>query len=88
MFPLEPDVKVNVRLFAGLREVLGRGEVTLEVSEGATVGDLQGQLVGEYPAVGAFLPTLVWAVNEDYVAADHQLREGDEIALIPPISGG
>lgn len=81
-------MKVNIRLFAALREVLGRGEVTLNVSEGATVGELQGQLMREYPAVEALLPTLVWAVNEDYVSAEHRLREGDEIALIPPISGG
>lgn len=81
-------MKVDIRLFAALREVLGRGEVTLNVSEGATVGELQGQLMREYPAVEAFLATLVWAVNEDYVSAEHRLREGDEIALIPPISGG
>lgn len=81
-------MKVNIRLFAALREVLGRGEVILNVSEGATVGELQGQLMREYPAVEAFLATLVWAVNEDYVSAEHRLREGDEIALIPPISGG
>ena len=81
-------MKVNIRLFAALREVLGRGEVTLNVSEGATVGELQGQLMREYPAVEAFLATLVWAVNEDYVSAEHRVREGDEIALIPPISGG
>lgn len=81
-------MKVNVRLFAGLREVVGRGEVTLDVFEGATVGELEGRLVREYPAVEAFLPTLVWAVNEEYVRSEHRLREGDEIALIPPISGG
>jgi len=81
-------VKVKVRLFAALRELVGEREVTLELSEGATVGDLRDRLVEEHPIIGTLLPTLVWAVNEEYVASDQQVRDGDEVALIPPISGG
>jgi len=81
-------VKIKVRLFAALHELLGQREVTLEVSEGATIDDLRDRLVEEHPVVRKFVPVLVWAVNEEYVPSEHRLRDGDEVALIPPISGG
>jgi molybdopterin converting factor subunit 1 len=81
-------VKVKVRLFAALHELLGQREVTLDLSEGATIDDLRDRLVEEHPIVRTLLPTLVWAVNEEYVPSEHRLRDGDEVALIPPISGG
>lgn len=81
-------MKVKVRLFAALHELLGQREVTLDLSEGATIDDLRDRLVEEHPIVRTLLPTLVWAVNEEYVPSEHRLRDGDEVALIPPISGG
>lgn len=81
-------MKVTVKLFAGIREAIGRGEVTLDLPNQATVADLEDRLSRDFPVVRVFLPTLVWAVNEDYVVRDHALREGDQVALIPPISGG
>ena len=79
---------VTIRLFAGLHDLVGEREVVLELPEGATVSELREQLAGAYPIVTPFLATLVCAVDEEYVPAEHPLREGDEIALIPPISGG
>jgi molybdopterin synthase catalytic subunit len=81
-------MKVSVRLFAGLHDVVGRRELEMELADGATVADLRQQLVSQYPAVGPFMNTLVCAVDEEYVSNDHHLRPGDEVALIPPISGG
>lgn len=81
-------MKIKVKLFAALHELLGQRELTLKLSEGATIGDLRDRLVEEHPIMRTFLPTLVWAVNEEYVLSEHRLREGDEVALIPPISGG
>ena len=81
-------MRVNVRLFAGLHDLLGERLVTLELSEGATVADLREQLGRQYPVVFPFLSTLVCAVDEEYVPPDHLLREGDDVALIPPVSGG
>jgi len=84
----ERAVRVSVRLFAGLHDLVGRREVELELVEGATIADLREQLVGQYPAVTPLMSTLVCAVNEEYVANEHRLSPGDQVALIPPISGG
>lgn len=81
-------MKVHVRLFAGLHDLLGRRQITLELADGATVAELRLQLAREYPVVTPFLSTLVCAVDEEYVPAEHALSEGDDVALIPPVSGG
>ncbi|HZP56891.1 MAG TPA: molybdopterin converting factor subunit 1 [Dehalococcoidia bacterium] len=80
--------KVNVRLFAGLHDLVGRRDVVLDLPAGATIGQLRDQLANEYPVVQPFLTTLVAAVDEEYVPSEHVLREGESVALIPPISGG
>ena len=81
-------MKVNVRLFAGLNELLGQKHVSLELAEGATVVQLRDKLGQEYPAVTPYLTALVCAIDEEYVNSDYALHDGDEVALIPPVSGG
>ena len=81
-------MKVTIHLFAGLSELLGQRHVTLEVAEGATIGLLREELAREYPRVTPFLPSLVCAIDEEFVPPEHALREGDEVAIIPPVSGG
>src|SRR3989304_5072387 len=81
-------MKVQVRLFAGLHDLLGQRQITLELADGATVSDLREQLGRQYPVAFPFLSTLVCAVDEEFVPPDHSLREGDDVALIPPVSGG
>jgi len=76
-------VEVTVRLFAVLRERAGTGEVTLELPDGARVSDALAELGG----LAEGLP-LVMAVNREYAPEDHVLDAGDELALIPPVSGG
>jgi molybdopterin converting factor subunit 1 len=76
-------VRVKVRLFAGLRERAGAGEQELELREGASAGEVWPAIgLGEEPA------GIVYAVNRTYVDRDAPLREGDEVAVIPPVSGG
>ncbi|MEK7693058.1 MAG: molybdopterin converting factor subunit 1, partial [Chloroflexota bacterium] len=79
---------VSVRLFAGLHQLIGERVLELRLPDGATVGQLRDALGAQYPVVQALLPTLVCAVDEDYVTPDHVLRDGDHVALIPPVSGG
>ena len=81
-------MKINVRLFAGLHDLVGKRELSLELEEGATVSALREQLCNEYPVVRPYVVTLVCAVDEEYVPSEHTLREGDEVSLIPPVSGG
>jgi len=79
---------VSLRLYAGLKDMVGARDLDLRLPEGATVGHLRERLGDEYPAVRAMLSVLVFAVDEEYVPSSHLLREGDHVALIPPVSGG
>ena len=75
------DVRVTVRLFAGLRERAGTGRLELDGVE--RVSDVWRELdLGDEP------PGLLYAVNREYVEQSHELRDGDEVAVIPPVSGG
>jgi molybdopterin synthase catalytic subunit len=76
-------VDVSVRFFAGLRERAGSGSRTLQLADDATVADVWPALgLGEQPA------GLLYAVNRAYAAPETALADGDEVALIPPVSGG
>jgi molybdopterin synthase catalytic subunit len=76
-------MEVTVRLFAGLRERAGTGKRALELPDGAQVADVWPRLeLGDEPA------GLLYAVNREYAGPGAELREGDEVALIPPVSGG
>ena len=76
-------MKVRVRLFAGLRERAGAAERELGLGNGATVAD-----VWEPLGLGAEPDGLLYAVNREYAERDRPLADGDEVALIPPVSGG
>jgi molybdopterin synthase catalytic subunit len=76
-------MQVRIRLFAGLRERAGTDEVELELPEGALVRDALERM----HELTAGLP-VVMAVNQEYARGDEALRAGDELALIPPVSGG
>jgi molybdopterin synthase catalytic subunit len=76
-------VNVHVRLFAALREQAGTGRLELELADGSTVGDVWPLLgLGDEPS------GLLYARNRAYVERSEALRAGDEIAVIPPVSGG
>src|ERR671915_794082 len=78
---------VSVRLFAGLRERAGADRIEVELPDGARVADVLAAMAGT--PVGALRPReCVVAVNREYATADERVRAGDEIALVPPVSGG
>lgn len=79
--------EVTVNFFGPARDLSKQTQVSFEIGEGETVGVLAGRLAEQYPALGAALG-LRLAVNCGYVALDHVLRDGDEVAVIPPVSGG
>jgi molybdopterin converting factor subunit 1 len=76
-------VHVTVRLFAGLRERAGTSERQLDLPDGSAVEDAWNEL-----DLGTRPPGLLFAINRRYVESDHVLNEGDELAVIPPVSGG
>jgi molybdopterin synthase catalytic subunit len=80
-------MKVSVRLFAGLRERAGAQHIEVELPDGAVVEDLLSAMAST--PVGALRPgQCVVAVNREYASAGEPIRAGDEVALIPPVSGG
>jgi molybdopterin converting factor subunit 1 len=81
-------MEVDVRFFAIIREIVGRSAERRELSAGTTVGDVLSQLIVEHPRLERMRPVTMLMVNKAYVSPDHELRNGDELALIPPVSGG
>ena len=81
-------ITVSVRLFAGLHQLIGERSIDMQLPDGATIDGLCTMLGEQYPVVVALLPTLVCAIEEEYVERGHALSDGDHVALIPPVSGG
>jgi MoaE-MoaD fusion protein len=81
-------VEVDVRYFAIIREIVGRSAERREVPSGTTVGDVFSQLIRENARLERMRPVTMMMVNKVYVTQDHELHHGDELALIPPVSGG
>jgi molybdopterin converting factor subunit 1 len=80
------QICVQVRLFASYREAAGTARLEMPLASGARVRDLVDVLAERVPGVRA-VPGLV-AVNHEYVGPDQALHDGDEVAFIPPVSGG
>lgn len=79
---------VRVVVFAQLRERLGQSELAVALPAGSTGEDLRGVLGRRVPALIGLLAVSRLAVGQEYVSWDHPLRPRDEIAVIPPVSGG
>ena len=81
-------MKVKVKLFAVHRQLMGQRELHIDVPHGATVLDVWRQLKLQFPKMEHLSNNLLAAVNQDYAPLDTHLREDDEVAFIPPVSGG
>lgn len=80
-------MKCRIKAFGISREIIGSKLLEIEVPEGYPVSDLKKDLFKKYPTL-VKLRSLYVAVNNEYAEEQSVLREGDEIALIPPVSGG
>lgn len=81
-------MKVNVLLFAGLREVVGASERPIEVEGGASLADVWAALSRLHPRLEPHTGTIAFALNGSYAKPDERVSEGDEVAFLPPVSGG
>ncbi len=81
-------MKVTVRLFAIARAAASDESVLLELPETATISDVRRALVSRLPKLAPLEASLRFAVNEDYASDDTTIKATDELACIPPVSGG
>ncbi|MBI2504704.1 MAG: molybdopterin converting factor subunit 1 [Candidatus Latescibacteria bacterium] len=81
-------MKIRLLLFASCRDAVGGKELDLEVIEGLSAGGLREELALRYPRLKPLKEKLLVAVNAEYVGGETVLKDGDEVALIPPVSGG
>jgi molybdopterin converting factor subunit 1 len=81
-------MRVTVKLFARLRDIAGAAELARDVAPGATIRDVWRNLAVEFPEFDRYERSISSAVNADYARMDRQLADGDEIAFLPPVSGG
>jgi molybdopterin converting factor subunit 1 len=81
-------VHVTVRLFARLRELTGATELPRQLPDGSTAQDAWNALAREFPGLAAYSASISCAVNESYARFTTPLQDGDEVAFLPPVSGG
>jgi molybdopterin synthase catalytic subunit len=81
-------MRIRVRYFAALREMIGQGEEAFRVPEEARAGDIRNLLLARYPQLQVVMERALCAVNHRYVPVDTVLRENDELVFIPPTGGG
>src|SRR5581483_926550 len=82
------NMQVRVKFFGMLKEVAGRADDTLRLPEGSSVADLLRQCGTATPDLKEYFSVIAVALNQEYSERDATLHEGDEVALIPPVSGG
>jgi molybdopterin converting factor subunit 1 len=81
-------MNVAVKLFAAARDLAGAPQAVIDASPGVTVGDVRRCLAAQHPQLAPLAARSLLAVNAEYVSDATTLSAGDEVALIPPVSGG
>jgi molybdopterin synthase catalytic subunit len=80
--------QIRILFFAGQRDIVGQRELTLDLAPGTTLAHLWAHLVTTYPRLEPYGSSLLYAVNQEYADQTTVLHDGDEVAFIPPVSGG
>jgi molybdopterin converting factor subunit 1 len=81
-------MRITVRFFAVLKDRAGCAEALLDLPAGATISTATDALVKVFPGIQDHLPRIATAINRNYAKREEILHDGDELALIPPVSGG
>jgi len=81
-------MQIRVKLFAILRDQAGQSETSLELHEGATVQQARKHLMESLPAIAPYMDRVAFAINLSYARPESVLHDGDELAVLPPVSGG
>ncbi len=83
-----PSIAVTVKLFAAYQEVCGVSELQLQVQQGEPVGGVRDRLLAQHPELERWREVTRFGVNLEFVDPATPLQDGDEVVLIPPVSGG
>jgi molybdopterin converting factor subunit 1 len=81
-------MRVTIHVFARLRDLTGASELVRDLPAGITVGAVWEALVSEFPSLSPYTATISSAVNADYARKTSPVGDGDEVAFLPPVSGG
>jgi molybdopterin converting factor subunit 1 len=81
-------IKVRVKMFASFRDIIGTKEEELEIPEGTTVQKLLDSYIERFPDMARYRDHIILSVNKEYGAAGLELKDGDEVSFLPPVSGG
>ncbi len=81
-------IKVTVKLFAAYQEACGVSELVLELPAETSVVEVRDRLIADYPQLAQWRDLTRFGVNLQFVESDTALQDGDEVVLIPPVSGG
>lgn len=81
-------MKIKVLLFGSCREAAGSGEIDLELSDTAVAGDAWASTTHRFPSLVQFEKSVLLAVNEEHSSKETKLKDGDTVAIFPPVSGG
>ena len=81
-------MRVRLLYFAVLRDITGKSEEVIELPEGTRAAEIWNRLRGKHDQLARYERPPMTAINETYVSPDQPLRDGDEVAFIPPVAGG
>jgi molybdopterin converting factor subunit 1 len=81
-------ISVRVKLFAVAKDLVGTGDVELSLQDGSRASNVLDHFLKASPGLSSWKNHLRVAVNAEYVELNHRLQNGDEVAIIPPVSGG
>jgi molybdopterin converting factor small subunit len=85
---VKATIRVKVLFFGGLKEVAGRSEEFAELAAGSRIEELFAQFISRCPELARYRGSLVASRNQEFAPWDTSLHSGDEIAFLPPVSGG
>ena len=81
-------MKVKLLLFAALKDIAGRRDLEMELDDGSTLQQVTEKLASLYPEIGRMQNSVRIAINQEFADENSSLNNGDEIAFLPPMSGG